>query len=279
ACGNRPLYGEFQLGSRIVGGEDSLPGKWPWMLSIQQRKKSSYDYICGGSIVGRQWVLTAAHCFKHIDREKLTSSLRLVFGAFNLNDTSEVQYRSARKIIQHENYDPIVERNDIALIQLDKPIEFTELVQPACIPTANAKHKRMTECYIAGWGVKKEDDLDPAHILQEAKVKRIPIKRCNSTDWYNGAVKEYNLCAGHEEGRIDTCQGDSGGPLMCKRKNGKIFTVIGIKSWGSGCGRMRSPGVYTSTKFFFKWIISTIFNEERKDETEETSSYFREREI
>uniref|UniRef100_A0A6I8R911 Acrosin-like n=1 Tax=Xenopus tropicalis TaxID=8364 RepID=A0A6I8R911_XENTR len=252
-CGNRPL---FNKGSRIVGGQNSPPGKWPWMVSIQSPTGKEFSHLCGGSVLNEIWVLTAAHCFKHLQR--------LVFGANNLKVLeSSVQIRKIKEVIQPKAYNPTTEANDITLLRLDKPIVFTDYVQPACFPTEFANVEKKTDCYIAGWGVLDEESGEPSEILQEARVHQIDSKKCNSKDWYDGAIGEYNLCAGHEKGGIDSCQGDSGGPLMCKTQKSRTYAVVGITSWGSGCARGKKPGVYTSTKYFIKWIASKSSGSQR----------------
>ncbi|XP_044133058.1 acrosin-like [Bufo gargarizans] len=254
-CGNRPLASSYDLGSRIVGGKDALPGSWPWLVSIQQPiDEETFIHLCGGSVLNTQWILTAAHCFK--DQDDYVYSWRLVFGLHKLSVLAPgTQIRGISKKIEHENYNPDTELNDIALVAMDRPISYSKYIQPACLPPKTADLSLMTDCHIAGWGTLEESAMEPSDTLQEARVQMIPAKRCNSTTWYNGEVRIYNLCAGYEQGGIDSCQGDSGGPLMCKEPMTNIFSVVGITSWGSGCAQARSPGVYTSTQYFLNWIL------------------------
>ncbi|XP_073510799.1 acrosin [Phyllobates terribilis] len=255
-CGNR-LAGSY-IGSRIVGGRDAQPGSWPWLVSIQQPiDEETFIHLCGGSILNTHWVVTAAHCFKNQDDN--VYSLRLVFGGNQLSLFGpEVEIRGISQKIMHKNYDPETEKNDIVLLSVDRPISYNRYIQPACLPRKTSDVSLMTDCYIAGWGVLEEEATEPSDHLQEAQVQLIPNKRCNSPSWYNGAVGIYNLCAGYEKGGIDSCQGDSGGPLMCKEPNAKIFSVVGITSWGSGCAQARSPGVYTSIQYYLTWIVEKL---------------------
>ncbi|XP_061496238.1 acrosin-like [Rhineura floridana] len=251
-CGRRPLAPSHSSALQFVGGINTLPGTWPWMVSIRTPFRSGYQHTCGGSLIGAKWILTAAHCFK--DKRYLTN-WELVFGATELSRPGpDAQLRFFKRVVEHENYQPQQQNNDIALIELDDPIQCNDYIQPACLPESSVDVSAMVHCYIAGWGYTQEKSTAPSDILKEAKVDLIPIEMCNSSDWYYGSITAQNLCAGFAGGGIDSCQGDSGGPLMCREGRSERYWVVGVTSWGLGCARAQKPGVYTSTRHFYDWI-------------------------
>ncbi|XP_039557985.1 acrosin-like [Passer montanus] len=107
-----------------------------------------------------------------------------------------------------------------------------------------------------GKGFKRRETPKSVDHLQEAKVQLTDVQLCNSSDWYAGKIHTHNVCAGYPQGNVDTCQGDSGGPLMCQDNNADHWWVVGVTSWGKGCGRAMRPGIYTSPQYFYDWILA-----------------------
>ncbi|KAM7062018.1 acrosin-like [Acridotheres tristis] len=238
--------------TRIVGGANAMEASWPWIVSIQHPWVPDLGHFCGGSLISTQWVLTAAHCF---DDYNNISMMYVVIGATQLSQPGPgAAMRSVKQVVLHPYYNPDDMSYDIALMELDQPVQCSPNIQLACVAHPTLKVSELQNCWVAGWGSTAARSQDSSDRLQEANVKLINVQLCNSSDWYAGEIHTHNLCAGYPEGNIDTCQGDSGGPLMCQDNNADFWWVIGITSFGKGCARARRPGVYTSTQYFYDWI-------------------------
>ncbi|KAK2814863.1 hypothetical protein Q7C36_023129 [Tachysurus vachellii] len=244
-CGTRP-----RKRAKIVGGTDAQAGSWPWQVSLQIER---YGHVCGASLVGSRWLVSAAHCFQDSDAIKYSDARawRAYMGMRVMNSASNAAAtRQIRRIVQHTQYDQFTSDYDIALLELSAPVFFNDLVQPVCVPAPSHAFTSGTNCFVTGWGVLTEEG-ELATLLQEATVSIINHKTCNKM--YDDAVTPRMICAGSIQGGVDACQGDSGGPLVCLER-GRRWFLAGIVSWGEGCARQNRPGVYTQVIKFTDWI-------------------------
>uniref|UniRef100_A0A665UPW9 Peptidase S1 domain-containing protein n=1 Tax=Echeneis naucrates TaxID=173247 RepID=A0A665UPW9_ECHNA len=146
---------------------------------------------------------------------------------------------------------------DIALLQLKKPwpSSLSPLVQPVCLPPSSHTVTDSHHCWVTGWGYRSEEDKVLPTVLQKAKVSILSQTECKKS---YSPVSPRMLCAGVLSGERDACRGDSGGPLSCQAPGGGRWFLMGIVSWGAGCGRPNLPGVYTRVNKFTSWIYSHI---------------------
>jgi len=168
--------------------------------------------------------------------------------------------RTPDKIIRHPEFKSSTLNNDICLLYIKEPISFDQETTAACLPGINAPQLTGSEtdidCYIAGWGRTSESG-QISTILQELKVPIINHSICSSEEVYgNNVNKKTMFCAGYLEGGKDGCQGDSGGPLICIEEQQPVLR--GVVSWGIGCARPNSPGVYARTSNYIPWIMNNI---------------------
>ena len=160
-------------------------------------------------------------------------------------------------IILHSSYDKPAnsQSNDIALLKLAKPAKLGKGVGLVCLPDLGLTlpvDDLNKKCWVTGWGRLASNGQSPKNLMQ-VDVPLYSYERCKKK--LRSAIEKSNLCAGREEGGVDTCQGDSGGPLVCEY-NGKWY-LEGITSWGYGCGDPGYPGVYTKVRHYLSWAKDT----------------------
>ena len=255
ACGVTSLYPQ----TKVVGGKNAAFGAWPWQVSV--RKVSFFGFSsthrCGGAVISSEWIATAGHCVEDLALQ----SIRIRVGEYDFSSISEPYpyiERAARRKVVHPKYNFYTYENDLALVQLDQPIQFPPHIAPICLPPDNIDllGKNAT---VTGWGRLNEGGTLPT-ILQEVRVPIVSNDKCKDM-FLNAGRPEYIpdifLCAGYEEGGRDSCQGDSGGPLQVRGDDGKWF-LAGIISWGIGCAEQNLPGVCTRISRFKLWIQTTM---------------------
>ncbi|XP_023312709.1 mannan-binding lectin serine protease 2-like, partial [Anoplophora glabripennis] len=222
------------LDGRIVGGTATTIQAHPYIVSLQ-----APNHICGGAILSSTWILTAAHC---LGRPVNVYSIR----AGSTVRNSGGQVIDARRLIIHASYNSRTIDFDIALVQLASPITIAVARAITMAAQGGAPAAGLTAT-ITGWGALSENGPS-ATTLQVVQVPIISQANCRAA-YGQSAITDRMFCAGLlGVGGRDACQGDSGGPLLA---NG---VLTGIVSWGAGCARPNSPGVYASVPNLRAWI-------------------------
>uniref|UniRef100_A0A8C5PUW7 Peptidase S1 domain-containing protein n=1 Tax=Leptobrachium leishanense TaxID=445787 RepID=A0A8C5PUW7_9ANUR len=239
---------------RQVGGEDAVDGEWPWQVVVNYNN----NFICGGSLISEQWVLSAAHCFKY---PSYPSYYTISLGMYRLGGSNPHGVTvKVEQIIKNPLYINTRDRGDITLVKLKNPVTFNNYIQPICLPDASISFSSGMECWVTGWGTRSSGgDLPSLNTLQEVMTPLIDYRECDQM-YHIGAsisssitiIQSEKICSGYKEGGKDSCQGDSGGPLVCKM-NG-VWIQAGIVSWGYKCALAYFPGVYTLVPAYQSWI-------------------------
>uniref|UniRef100_A0A3B3XWR5 trypsin n=1 Tax=Poecilia mexicana TaxID=48701 RepID=A0A3B3XWR5_9TELE len=218
---------------RIVGGYAPVPHSIRYIVSLQT---TSRQHFCGGFLINRFWVITAAHYYSLSIYEGTEQE---VFPHF---------------LVTHPEYNSTTNNSDIMLIKLRAPIYLNNYVSIVLLPRQDASIAEGEMCRVSGWGYTSPTGGQIPATLRTVTLPIVSAEKCNSTESFNGRITDRMLCAGYNIGGKDACQGDSGGPLVC---NGRAYGVV---SWGRGCADAEFPGVYTAVSKFRRWIDNTIFS-------------------
>ncbi|KAG8450159.1 hypothetical protein GDO86_002694, partial [Hymenochirus boettgeri] len=239
--------------SRIVGGAPASSGDWPWQVLVVFQTGRGIG-VCGGSIINKNWILTAAHCVYGLT--SIPSAFRVFVGILSFPTNYSGSYTVERVLI-HPEFDTTTYNNDIGLLKLTVSLVFNNTVAPVCLPNPGMPWTSGQKCWISGWGTTSESG-SLSSPLRAATVPLVDSKIC-SQDYANfgsSAITSSMICAGISTGGVDTCQGDSGGPLVTKTNS--LWWLMGDTSWGEGCARANKPGVYGNITVFLELILTWL---------------------
>ncbi|CAH1400728.1 unnamed protein product [Nezara viridula] len=209
------------------------------------------EHIGGGVVITHRHILTAAHLFK--ERPKEYAVVRLGEYDFDRKRESRSMDYKILDLRKHEDYEAASHHNDIAILKLDRRIEYNVHVQPICLPSKQNDYTN-TFGVVAGWG-QIQFKGTYSKVLLEVSLPIWEHEKCQHR--FIEPIFCTNICAGFEEGGKDSCTGDSGGPLVQQREDGR-WTIIGVVSWGDGCAKPQKPGIYTTVNKFLDWIAERI---------------------
>lgn len=288
--------------TRIYGGRPAQQGAWPWQVSLHTASRVGQDQesrvlsqFCGGSLIARQWVLTAAHCVQNWEK-KITPANEILIRTGNVN-LWEGDFRQVSAVLPHPDYNPQRTDNDVALIKLAQPISQSSGPVGAIPVLQNGADLRPGPAVSIGWGLMEGGKIPG--VLMETEIDVVPNDTCNAgfaeqtkrdlgsyllsmgaaneipeekleqafsilVPNIGDALTNNMICAGVASGERSSCNGDSGGPLMMRRSDGG-WIQVGIVSWGkmplgaeTSCGLPSLYGVYTRASNYFDWIGNTI---------------------
>ncbi|MEU8566929.1 serine protease [Streptomyces pathocidini] len=237
----------------IIGGQPVTVGDSPWVVAVASRGLfggSRSGQYCGAVVVGRTKVVTAAHC---MSREVLgmegssVPDLKVIAGRSDLGGDAGREIK-VRKVAVNPDYDTGTNAGDVAVLTLAQALPAGHVLPMA--GKGSSAYEPGTEATVYGWG-DTTGNSTYASRLHSANVRVLEDGVCEEA--YPGTLDgryeaDSMVCAGRPGGGHDACQGDSGGPLVAHGR------VIGLVSWGSGCGEAGRPGVYTRISSFADFV-------------------------
>ncbi|XP_033644116.1 chymotrypsin A-like [Asterias rubens] len=251
--------------AKVVAGIEAME-RWPWQVALLN--VTSREPFCGGTLIGREHIVTAAHCFDNERRNEDNVGILLGEHDRSKHEGTEQEFRIDCIHVHRHYIKGVPYVNDIAVIKLktspDHDVVINDYVMPACMPEKNEFQAGDT-CYVTGWGYTNFSNYGSGRrpsTLNQARLPLLSHDDCQNA--YGSFITKRMVCAGYMEGdwRSDTCKGDSGGPLVCQQNDGR-WKLVGVTSWGRNtfCNPSPTdavPGVYTKVERYRKWIQKQI---------------------
>jgi len=243
-CGRTPAI------NRIVGGKVTTKHSKPYQVYLQACSSQTSCWSCGGTLLNKQYILTAAHC---VDQAK-AGMIWLALGEHDIQKDVETMTAQAIKgsATVHPQWNRAKTEHDIAIVKLDSTVTFNDNVVPACLPTDKTKTYAGQSAVVSGWGAEAFKGSG-SPVLKETTINiladtALECQRMGPSGW--------KMCA-YKQG-TNACSGDSGGPLVVNE--GGRLTVVGVVSHGAECADTIDgvAAIYARVTFYLDWINANI---------------------
>lgn len=268
-CGIRQtlgISGRVQNAQPQPGSESTAEfGEFPAHVAILKRISPGDSlFVCSATLISNQWVATAAHCV----RKHRPDELKVRLGEWDVNRDDEFYpfvESNIREIIIHPDFQASSLINDIALMRMEITIDAQQMphISPSCLATPDELFNGQ-RCWLTGWG---KDAFGQGgsfqSVLKKVDLPVVGRQDCEFALRYQTKLGKFfrlhssNICAGGERGK-DACEGDGGAGLYCQEPETGLTKVVGLVSWGVGCGQKGVPGVYTNLANFYNWIENIV---------------------
>lgn len=236
---------------RIVGGFRADIRDFPYQVMVTSRTGS----LCGGSIISKKWILTAAHCLAKEGRMKSAQEVQVAAGT----DDAWARGTPIASFHIHPEYDisgrDTTFKHDIALIELRGNLRYSDRVQRVALPHPGEEKQyagQTDQALVSGFG------LTSARGRTADRLRAVALTIWSDRECTSKAhvAIQYTFCAGHAAGGKDSCSGDSGGPLIVRSKEGPV--IVGVVSSGPDDCASGEPGLYTRVSYYTKWICGIM---------------------
>ncbi|KAK7075791.1 hypothetical protein SK128_026414, partial [Halocaridina rubra] len=273
-CGFKSFknYINKESSSRILGGVVASTVEWCWVAAIMERRQGGDKYVCTGSLVESNLVLTTATCLKRLESRDLSNYI-VVLGDSNLREDLPygIQFHAVMEIVLHPNYFTSggAHANDIGVVRLRDHATLSDNVCLLCMAQQDAIFPAQS-CSVAGYGIgdvpysmlRDVSAIVPSDgILRQMSVPVLKKNTCqgalqNLTGSEILSTSDTFICAGGlADGNACYSTMDGGSPLACEA-GGRWF-LAGIVSWSRDCENQDVPNIYTRVSAFSNWLQST----------------------
>jgi secreted trypsin-like serine protease len=253
--------------NKIINGTRVAIQAFSFFVSVQSTLPFMETILCGGQYIGNRTIATAAHCVQKSSPEEMCIRFGLSeWNATMMNKACREEGHAVERIRIHPEWNQTTMAYDIALLLLDREPAFSESIEVADSSKYDAWG---TDLYVLGYGLTHEDDDDGAvlawsplrgsHDIVVLPPPDFPLLIVDETVMLVAGDKRLMDPLSNATVYTDTCQGDSGGPLFYRDERTNHSVLVGITSWGIGCGQRGFPGVYTRVSAVSQWIRSEIF--------------------
>ncbi|XP_023301614.2 trypsin [Lucilia cuprina] len=232
----------------IIGGENATENSAPYLVSLSI-SSIAYAHSCAGTIIGKEWVLTAAHCVQEM--KELAGDvvgLPVYAGLTDRNNLTEAQVVTVDFAFNHKQFTGLEGSEDIALLHVTPSFEFSSKVKQVALPYKNEVYNNETSANY-GWGLDDPEGVLFVNKLQVAKSAILSQEECKESLPSDAPLTSKHICV-----KVAACYGDGGSPLVVERP-GNVAELAGITSWGYlPCGYNNRPTVYTAVSQYVDWI-------------------------